>query len=353
MPITIICRGLIVTINLFELFYLIIRFLILRYLIKLINKEEENKNYSECWIPFEQLKQIHLIANGGFGRVFKAQWNDRPRLIFDYDTQSKIIKNGREVAIKYITCSNLSEFHAHILCIKSNSVVPLLGISRDTDTNEFILVMKYAQNGNLNQYLSRNPNLSWKKKIGLIVDIATGLADIHRAGLIHADFHSGNILISAGGKALISDLGLSRSKSLKTCPLSTVLYGVISYIAPELIRCRTSYTQAADVYSFGIVLSEICSGLKPYNDSVSDMFLLLDVCHRELRPKIHPETPDFLVSIIKSCWDGDHLKRPSMELVLKFVRNLYINFEFHLEIPMNPSNNCNDPGKSHNKFNSC
>ncbi|RGB39071.1 kinase-like domain-containing protein [Rhizophagus diaphanus] len=114
--------------------------------------------------------------------------------------------------------------------------------------------MKYAHKGNLSQYLSKNPKLSWKVKFGLILDIATGLADIHRAGLIHADFHSGNILVSAGGKALISDLGLSKKLNSSTYPATTEIYGVIPYVAPELFRRKTGYSQAADIYSFGIVL---------------------------------------------------------------------------------------------------
>jgi serine/threonine protein kinase len=323
-PITIIFTGFIVIIHTFTLFYLIIKVIIQYFL-----KEEEE----EFWIPFEQLKKIELIANGGFGRVFKASLNDRPKLIFEGGTKSKIFKSGREVAIKYINRSNLSEFHAHKLCIKSKSVVPLLGISKDEKTGEFILVMKYAPKGNLSQYLSKNPKLTWKEKAGLILDIATGLSDIHRVGLIHGDFHSGNILISAGGKALISDLGLSiKLNSTSTYPVTTEIYGVIPYVAPELIRHKTGYSQAADVYSFGIVLWEICSGLKPYNDRAFDMFLLLDVCHRGERPKIHSGIPKFFISLIKSCWDEDYLKRPSMELVLKFVRNLYINVNFDQEI---------------------
>lgn len=339
-PITIIFTGFIVIIHIFTLSYFIIK-TIIQYFINFINKEEKEDN--GCWIPFKQLKQIELIASGGFGRVFKALLDDNSsRLIFESETKSKIFKSGREVAIKYITCSNLSEFHAHKLCIKSKSVVPLIGISRDIETGEFLLVMKYAHKGNLSQYLSKNPKLSWKVKFGLILDIATGLADIHRAELIHADFHSGNILISAGGKALISDLGLSKKLNSSA---TTEIYGVIPYVAPELFRRKTGYSQAADVYSFGIVLWEICSGLKPYNDRAFDMILLLDICSG-IRPEIHSGIPKFFEILMKSCWDEDYLKRPSMELVFKYVRNLYINFDQEiLDFDKSNNSNENDIGK--------
>ncbi|CAB5140848.1 unnamed protein product [Rhizophagus irregularis] len=123
-PITIIFTGFIVIIHILTLSYLIIK-TIIQYFINFINKEEEEDN--GCWIPFQQLKQIEFIASGGFGRVFKALLDDdSSRLIFESETKSKIFKSGREVAIKYITCSNLSEFHAHKLCIKSKSVIPLI-----------------------------------------------------------------------------------------------------------------------------------------------------------------------------------------------------------------------------------
>jgi serine/threonine protein kinase len=353
--ITIICTGFIIIINIFSLFYLIIK-LILKDLTGL-TKKKDPKFCSKCqvhlynptsdieiernfklhqinWIPFEQLKNTEFITNGGFSRIFKAVWNDnKPRLVMENETKSRILIRGSVVVVKYIlNPSNIfNEFHAHILCIKSNSVIPLLGVSKDINTNEFVLVMRLAQKGNLRQYLNDEPNLSWKKKMGLILDITTGLADIHKAGLIHADFHSGNILISAGGKALISDLGLSRlSKSSTSYPEMDELYGVMPYIAPEVIRKKTGYTQEADVYSFGIVLCEVCSGLQPYYGHVLDVFLIIDIC-KELRPVINPETPKFLVSLMKSCWHDDRLKRPSMNLVFKDVCDFYINSEIQEE----------------------
>ncbi len=71
------------------------------------------------------------------------------------------------------------------------------------------MVMEFAKEGSLREYLTKNhKNLKWKDKLSILSDIITGLHTIHDGGLIHRDFHSGNILMF-DGNATISDLGLS------------------------------------------------------------------------------------------------------------------------------------------------
>ncbi|RIB16370.1 kinase-like domain-containing protein [Gigaspora rosea] len=75
-------------------------------------------------------------------------------------------------------------------------------------------------------------------------------------GYIHADFHSGNILYDEG--AYIADLGLSRKKDEKV--LEGDIFGVMPYVAPEVLSGEHDFTQAADVYGFGIIMAEMTTG---------------------------------------------------------------------------------------------
>src|SRR5207247_300600 len=85
------------------------------------------------------------------------------------------------------------------------------GVTQDPETNEYIIVMQYANNGSLLSYLDQNINkLTWKMKLQHLRDIGSYLHVIHRVGSVHCDLHGGNIVLNKG-LPLICDLGLSRS----------------------------------------------------------------------------------------------------------------------------------------------
>ena len=80
------------------------------------------------------------------------------------------------------------------------------------------------------------------------------------------------------------------------------------YIAPEVLRGK-GYTQASDIYGFGIIAYEVCTGFPPYHDIAHDEFLAAKIC-QGLRPKSNYSIPQLILDIIQQCWDADPLKRP-------------------------------------------
>ena len=67
----------------------------------------------------------------------------------------------------------------------SGGLIKFYGITKDPETNNFMMVMKYADNGNLRQYLNNNFNsLDWEEKLNNLFAIITGLQQIHNKGLI-------------------------------------------------------------------------------------------------------------------------------------------------------------------------
>ena len=72
----------------------------------------------------------------------------------------------------------------------------LYGMTKDQETNEFMMIMDFAVKGNLRSHLSNNfNNILWKDKIELLQSITADLKNLHKLGYFHKDFHSGNILI--------------------------------------------------------------------------------------------------------------------------------------------------------------
>ena len=192
----------------------------------------------------------------------------------------------------------------------SYGIIRFYGITKDFNTNNFMMVMNYADEGNLRQKLNRDFNsLGWEDKFSILYSIAYGLSNIHNEGLTRHDFHSGNILSYGSRNVSITDLGLCKPANEES---DKTVYGVLPYVAPEVLRGK-KYTQASDVYSFGIIIYDIFNnGIPPYHDLAHDEFLGIKICNG-LRPKFNIKVPQLIEDLAKQCVDANPLKRPTAE----------------------------------------
>ncbi|CAI2164012.1 4351_t:CDS:2 [Funneliformis geosporum] len=101
------------------------------------------------------------------------------------------------------------------------------------------------------------------------------------------------------------DLGLCQPVK----SLNKGVHGVLPFVAPEVLKGKP-YTQASDIYSFSMILWEFVSGITPFNDRAHDLQLCLSIVKGE-RPPIVENTPQPYIDLLKRCWDGDPLKRPT------------------------------------------
>src|SRR3954447_12964912 len=111
-------------------------------------------------------------------------------------------------------------------------------MTKDPKTKEFVMIMQFADRGNLRSSLSNNFNdMLWEDKICYLAGLISDLKSLHKLGYFHKDFHSGNILQNYSknfGKNLtyISDFGLSELSNEQKSDVS--ICGVLPYIAPEV-----------------------------------------------------------------------------------------------------------------------
>src|SRR5437588_633549 len=178
-----------------------------------------------------------------------------------------------------------------------------------------MIVMDYANDGSLRNSL-KNISYSWHAILDNLNDIIFGLDAIHESKLVHCDLHDGNILCW-GSFNFISDLGLS--KPIDYLKSNNDVYGVIPYMAPEVLRGKP-YTPASDIYSFAMIMWELSSLVPPFDDRAHDFHLSLSVCKGE-RPEIIEGTPQCYVDLMKKCWDLDPLQRPSASELKIIIQN--------------------------------
>jgi serine/threonine protein kinase len=180
-----------------------------------------------------------------------------------------------------------------------------------------MMVLDYCKNGDLRNYYLNHKDYAYT--ILYLLFIANGILDIHNAGKVHKDFHSGNILHGVGLN--ISDLGMCQPVNNKEQSVKREgIYGVLPFMAPEVLR-GYKYTKAADIYSFGIVMNEYLSEEIPFNDIPHDYILAVKIC-KGLRPKISDDVPKFFADLIIKCWDAKAENRPTAKELYQKLKKL-------------------------------
>ena len=160
------------------------------------------------------------------------------------------------------------------------------------------MVLQYAEGGSFNNWIKRDND--WSHDVLTLKSIIAGLGKIHEKNMVHQDFHIGNILllyIKNGCVSRITDMGLCGEVGNID---STKIYGVMPYVAPEVLRGKP-YTQAADIYSFGMVMYFVATGRQPFADHAHDQDLVLSICNG-IRPEITEKyAPKCYIDLVKKC----------------------------------------------------
>ncbi|RIB29128.1 kinase-like domain-containing protein [Gigaspora rosea] len=288
----------------------------------------EAKMYDELieWIPFEKLDGIQGINEGKWESVFIATWLDGKRTVSYADLKYTQHRTpSYVVALKKLPSTHqdfLQEFKNYSRLRHKGSKLEVYGMTQDKTNNEYLMVFQYVNRGSLCKFLSTNFNeLNWKIKLEQLTDISGDLAQIHEAGYVHCNLHSDNILqhqfIGDNLKSYISGLGLI--KKIEDSCVNEYLYGVLPYIAPEVLIKRT-YTPAADIYSFGIIMAELSTGIPPYYDAEHDEWLAIEICNG-LRPEFSKDTPECYINLANRCMDANPSNRPNAKEIYNELNN--------------------------------
>ncbi|GET00889.1 kinase-like domain-containing protein [Rhizophagus clarus] len=275
------------------------------------------------WIPYSQIVDLNEIERGGCGIIYRATWIDGPmkdRGSFRDKNETVAIKKFKEP--KHF----LNEIKSNRCCYKfKHHLIRYYGFTKDDESDDYMLVMKFAAGGDLHNFLKNNfADLTWnKQKLHILWQISEGLENIHESDFIHRDIHSGNILLDLNNSELryqwqIGDLGLTQPENNL---LDDEVYGVIPYIAPEIFNCST-FSKKSDVYSMAMIMWEFTTGCKPFANVAHDLELILNIVDGK-RPAITEDTPECFANLMKSCWDPDPQKRPSMKKVREIFGSWY------------------------------
>ncbi|CAI2167259.1 5713_t:CDS:2 [Funneliformis geosporum] len=193
-----------------------------------------------------------------------------------------------------------------------NEFNKLNNLAKHPNTNEFLLVMQYANDGDLQSYLKNNfNNLNWNDKKMLAFQIADGLNYLHNKDVLHRDFHSKNIVIH-NKIAKITDFGFSKIENNSTIHIGVC--GRAAYIEPQILaNPKFQYIKASDIYSYGVLMWEISSGYSPFNNNPN----IIAIASGKSRENTIKETPKDYEILYKKCWDQEPKQRPTTKEILE------------------------------------
>lgn len=155
------------------------------------------------------------------------------------------------------------------LCnMRHRHLVKVLGYC--VDSGEVALVLEFMEKGNLDEHLHDNGKLSWEQRLSIAVDVAEGLVYLHHEyvqPVIHCDLKPKNILLRSDMVAKIADFGIARllDRNHEGDLTISSFRGTLGYAAPECAAGSRISTKA-DVYSYGVLLMELVTGVRPTSE---------------------------------------------------------------------------------------
>ncbi|EGZ11237.1 hypothetical protein PHYSODRAFT_337966 [Phytophthora sojae] len=264
-------------------------------------------------IPFESLAFEKAISKGASGEVW----------ICEYNGQKVAVK--RLLQTKHQRAHDVQAFAEEIelsASLAHPNIVEFIGVAWNT-LNNLVMVIELLPMGSLQRYLREDGMLlSWSNgKLEMAIGIASALEYLHARTppLIHRDLKSSNILLTKTLEPKLIDFGASRDTIDLTM---TGGIGTPYWTAPEVLEGKR-YSQRADIYSFGVVLSELDTGKAPYADAVTEnggmpkpFYVLQDVMAGRLRPSFSKNCPVWIKRLGLACLALEPRNRPTVrELV--------------------------------------
>ncbi len=202
----------------------------------------------------ERYEIVEILGEGGMAFVYKARDKQLQRYVAiktlkpNYVNQEKFVDRFRREAQ---TAANLN--HPNIVQIFDWGI-----------DDEPYFVMEYIEGNTLTSIISGNRTVGLNDILYIGSQVANGLKEAHKRGLVHRDIKPGNIMITPDGKVKVTDFGIVSLQNEESDITKTgAVLGTASYISPEQAQGKPVSFES-DLYSLGTVLYELIAGKPPF-----------------------------------------------------------------------------------------
>ena len=208
-------------------------------------------------------------------------------------------------------------------------LVKFVAAAYDSFSNNMLIVMELCARGDLRHFMQEYV-VGWPLKVQIATDIARGLNFMHDTGIIHRDIKTSNILIDDNFNGKICDFSFSIfDQSTDKLQLT---YGTDEFMSPE-IALALDFSFKSDIFSFGIVLSEMITEREPSKDFMArrpqNMFAVNEA---EVKECVLDGCPVVMEALALQCCDIDVSRRPlSSDLIEEFAACLLSDYGIPLK----------------------
>jgi serine/threonine protein kinase/dienelactone hydrolase len=151
----------------------------------------------------------------------------------------------------------------------------------DEEEGKSFIAMEYVEGQSLKDRIGEGP-LGIDEVLDIAIQVAEGLEEAHKKGIIHRDIKSANIMVTEKGQAKVMDFGLAKVKGATLLTREGTTLGTVAYMSPEQARGE-EVDHRSDIWSLGIVLYEMLSGQLPFKGD-REASILYSVVHEEPKP---------------------------------------------------------------------
>uniref|UniRef100_A0A8D2KXU3 Tyrosine-protein kinase n=1 Tax=Varanus komodoensis TaxID=61221 RepID=A0A8D2KXU3_VARKO len=271
--------------------------------------------HDEWEVPRETLKLVEKLGAGQFGEVWMGYYNGHTKVAI------KSLKQGSMSPEAFLAEANLMKKLRHKRLVRLYAVVT---------QKPMYIITEYMEKGNLVDFLkaAEGTQLTIFKLLDMSAQIAEGMAFLEKKNYIHRDLRAANILVSETLCCKIADFGLARIIEDEYTAQEGAKFP-IKWTAPEAINYGT-FTIKSDVWSFGILLTEIVTyGRIPY-PGMSNPEVIQNL-ERGYRMPMPDNCPEELYKLMLQCWKDSPEERPTFEYLKGVLEDFFTATEGQYE----------------------
>ncbi len=247
-------------------------------------------------------KYIEKIGKGAFGTVLLMEDTVvEERLILKFLNPN--VASDEEMMKRFVHELRYSRKITHKNVIRIYDFLYIQG--------NYAISMEYFPSHTLGGEIVNEKPVELKRAVKFGIDIATGMAVAHQAGIVHRDLKPANVLIDSESLLKIVDFGVAAAQSQGDTQLTKTGYviGSPKYMAPEQILGK-KVDERADIYSLGVILYELFTGVPPYSRG-DHMSVMYQHVQGKARPpiEINKQLPVELSNLVVKCMSLDKAKR--------------------------------------------
>ena len=237
-------------------------------------------------------KIIGMIGEGGMATVYKGLQVSLNRPVAIKLLKQKLIAHSTVLERFNRESLIIARLHnPHIIHVIDRGV---------TDEEMPYFVMEFNEGTDLESVIN-GESLDFNRKVDVVIQICKALAYAHKNGVIHRDIKPSNVLIDGDGNVQVLDFGIAQFYGDETADAKHTQFGSImgtpEYMSPEQRTSSVTVTALSDLYSLGVLMYELFTGIKP-------------IGRFQLPSEIDPAIPEALERIIMACLETDPDDRP-------------------------------------------